>query len=247
MTSRTRLVDRGAVGARPYRGPPRLLARAHDVVHPARLGAGVADADRAGHVGAVAVDDATEVDDHELVAARCARSYGRAWGFDPFGPEATMGSKLTPLAPRRRISNSSASATSRSVGRSAKVGVTAASASSAMAHAAWMRATSPGVLHPPQLLDEVLGRHQLGVGEPFARERPLLRPGDAVSLEARGGRSPAAASTSRGPLVGLAGADLDAGVDPGRRQLLRRLLGVAAVGDEDQFVRLHEEERRRAR
>src|SRR5205823_1788155 len=49
---------------------------AHDVPHAAGFGTRIPDAHRAGHVGAVAVDDAPEVDDDELT--RFHRSRTRA-------------------------------------------------------------------------------------------------------------------------------------------------------------------------
>ena len=60
-----------------HRLASRPLALAHDVPHAARVGAGIADAHRARHVGAVAVDDATEVDDDELAALDAARARAR--------------------------------------------------------------------------------------------------------------------------------------------------------------------------
>src|SRR5262249_49730695 len=64
----TRMIDRRAVGTRAHRLTTRPLALAHDVPHMSRVGPRVADAHGAGTVGAVAVDDTTEVDDD-----KCAR------------------------------------------------------------------------------------------------------------------------------------------------------------------------------
>ena len=82
MTSRHARSTAGAVGAGAHRVAAGPLALAHDVPHAPGLGAGVADAHRAGHVGAVAVDDAPEVDDDQLAgldppAARAGVRLGR--------------------------------------------------------------------------------------------------------------------------------------------------------------------------
>src|SRR5215207_3538277 len=61
-----RAVDGRAVGSGAHRLTSGPLAVAHDVPHAPGLRTGVADAHGARHVGAVAVDDATEVDDDEL-------------------------------------------------------------------------------------------------------------------------------------------------------------------------------------
>ena len=74
-----RAVDLRALDAGAHRVAPGLLALEHDVVEVTRVGTGIADAHRAGHVGAVAVDDAAEVDDDQLVALdRRGRSAARA-------------------------------------------------------------------------------------------------------------------------------------------------------------------------
>ena len=64
-----RAVDVGALDVGGDRVASGLLALEHDVVEMTGVGAGIADRDRARHVGAVAVDDATEVAHDELVAA----------------------------------------------------------------------------------------------------------------------------------------------------------------------------------
>src|SRR2546430_11616754 len=70
----TGAVDGRAVGAGAHRFAPGPLALAHDIPHAPRLPTGVADADGAGHVGAVPVDDAPEVDDDELARLDAARA-----------------------------------------------------------------------------------------------------------------------------------------------------------------------------
>ena len=69
MTARHARSTVGAGDAGAHRVAAGLLARGDEVPEAAGVGAGVADADGAGHVGAVAVDDAAEVDDDELAAA----------------------------------------------------------------------------------------------------------------------------------------------------------------------------------
>ena len=72
-----------------HRGTPGRLALEHDVEHPALASApGSPTHDRAGHVGAVAVDEAPKSMHHELARARCGAIAGRWWGLAPFGPDA---------------------------------------------------------------------------------------------------------------------------------------------------------------
>src|SRR4051812_11509218 len=66
-----------------------------------------------------------------------ARVVGRACGFAAFGPDAMMGSKLLPLAPRLRISTSRSSAKSRSVGAGGEGGTDAFPPRPALALPAW--------------------------------------------------------------------------------------------------------------
>ena len=77
---------------------------------------------------------------------------GRAWGFAPFGPDAMIGSKLLPLAPRGDLDLE----VEREVafGRSVRRGAEQApSASLAMPHTGRIRAPRL-VLHAAQPLDE---------------------------------------------------------------------------------------------
>ena len=109
-----------------------------------------------------------------------------------------IGSKLLPLAPRSRIANSSASANSRSVDavgeprqqRLERVVGDRARGADAIDLA--------GVLHPAQLLDQRARGHELDAGERVG-ELALLRPGDAVVLEAepRARSRPRARAASR--------------------------------------------------
>ena len=91
----------------------------------------------------------------------------------------------------------------------------------------------------------MLGRGELGVGEPLAREGPLLRPRDAVRLEPEPSR--AARGLAHHVALGrLRQPHLDAGLYARRRQLLGGLFGVAPVGDEDELVGPHEDHARAA-
>ena len=117
-TSRQAASTARHVAARPHRGDAGGLGRGDDVEQPLLVGVGIAEADRAGHVGAVAVDLGAEVEDDEVALDDGAPTTGRWWGLAPFGPEATIVSKLGPLAPSRRISVSSSRPNSASVGPS---------------------------------------------------------------------------------------------------------------------------------
>ena len=112
------------------------------------------------------------------------RSDGLAWGRAPFGPLATIDSKATASAPRRRISKSSAMAKSRSVGglaqelfhlRQGDVGDVG-------------RLLDTGqlalVFHGAQRLDRTRHRHELGRATEAPAEALLGAPGDVVGLEA---------------------------------------------------------------
>ena len=198
---------------------------------------GLADHDRAGHVRVVAVDQRAEVDARRGRPRRCGgrRPGGGAWRRS--GPDATIVSNDGPSAPRRRICHSSSRATSASVGPSPSRWRTAARAASAMRAGGLDAGDLAGVLHPPQVLDQALGGHQLGLGEPVGAVAALLRPGDAPRPRGRAG--PPAGDLRRAGaalLVGRCARSAIVGVDPGRRELARRLVAVAAVGHEHQVV-----------
>ncbi len=111
-----------------------------------------------------------------------------------------------------------------------------ASASSAIDAASGDARDLAFVLHLTLAIDEALGRHELGVGEPLARERALLGPGDAVGLDARAERGPSPARDEHVALRGHRQPDLDLRVDPRSTELITRLLAVATVGDEHHVV-----------
>ncbi len=102
------------------------------------------DDDRAGHVGAVAVDERAEVDDDEVAVGDAPGAPGGRWGLAPFGPEATIVSNdgAVRAEPAHLGVELERELAPRS-GRRSSSGRTAASASSAIAAAASMRATSP--------------------------------------------------------------------------------------------------------
>ena len=173
------------------------------------------------------------------------RSDGRAWGLAPLGPAATMGSKLMAAAPSRRISNSRSRPNSSSVGRSRQTAGDVGEGGVGDPAGGPDAGHLPGVLHPAEPLDHVLGGNQLGGREPLRGEPPLLRPGDAVGLEA----DPAVALGGGGvvddPLL-LRPGDLDLRLNAGGGQLVGRLVLVPAVSDEEHLVGPDEEEARGA-
>src|SRR6202011_1833253 len=67
----------GAGHTGPGRGAPGPLAREHDVPEATGVGPRVADAHRAGHVGAIPVDDAAEVEHDELAGLDATRGRAR--------------------------------------------------------------------------------------------------------------------------------------------------------------------------
>ncbi len=177
--------------------------------------------------------------------ARSPGSPGRACGFAPLGPDATMVSKLFPLAPRSRMATSSASAKACSVGDVASVGSIAASASSAIAHAARMRATSPGSF----TRRSVSTRSSVGTSV-VPRERldpdPLLGPRDAVRLEPEPGER--CHETDPGSTSGAPAATISTRAStPERFELLARLRLVPTVRDQHELGRRDEEHPGRAR
>ena len=140
----TGTVDRRAVGAGAHRLASRPLALAHDVPHAAGIGTGIADAHGAGHVGAVAVDDAPEVDDDELAGSRPGGRSGVRGAWPRWVPTPRSGRSC---CRSRRDGASRPRARARSHARwgvRARRGSIAPRASSAIEQAAWMRATSPG-------------------------------------------------------------------------------------------------------
>ena len=194
----------------------------------------LADHERAGHVGVVAVDERAEVDDHGVALddACVARAVVRAGGVA--GPLATIVSKLGPSAPSARIRCSSGVA-DVGLGRAARraAAPTSASAASAMAagrgdagHLAGVLGRAARPRPTPSAADERRGRRR-------GRSRGL-GVGDVLGLEAERRRRPATAATrcvvDRRPRWRPTS-------DVGRRRRRRpagrrRLVAVAAVGDE---------------
>ena len=169
--------------------------------------------------------------------ARSRRSLGRACGFAPFGPDATIVSKLLPHAPRSRIATlERAARTPARSGRRRASGSIAASASSAIAHAARMRATSPGSFTRRSASTRSSVGHELDAGERLG-PRPLLGPGDAVGLEPEPGERSPRGRPSTSTSARRRRRDLDRGRRHRRASSCSRdCVGVATVGDQHELV-----------
>ena len=155
-----------------------------------------------------------------------------------------MVSKLGRVAPRRRMVASSSRANSASVGPVSSQGRSSARAASATAAAASMRASSPASLvrrscstRPLVATRAVSGNHSRVVAA-------LGGPAHVVGLEADAGGAGEGLGDDA-PLLGAG--DLEAGLDAGGGELVGGLLGVAAVGDEQQLVGGDGHARRRSR
>jgi hypothetical protein len=100
------------------------------------------------------------------------------------------------------------------------------------------------ILHAPEVFHQRAGRYELCSVE--RRDEPtLVGPADALVLEPEA-RSRLDQLRQRRALGrrGQADLDVDLCVDPGRAELLLRLLGVAAIGDEQRAFGRDEEHRR---
>ena len=179
-------VPRGAVHCRAlcahrhggHAGPLRFE---HRVPHPPSLRTRFADTHRPSHVRAVPVDDAAEVDHHQLpgldmTIARAGVRLGTIWTGGHDRVEAhRAGTTFThrELEPQREVPfgrpvrERRQQLTERIVGNAA--------GGSDPLHLA-------GLLHHAQPVDERSRRHQLGVREPFD-EAALLAPSHAVVFE----------------------------------------------------------------
>ena len=156
-----------------------------------------------------------------------------------------MVSNDVPSAPRRRISLSSSSAKSRSVGRCLRRGSTEARASIRDRRGGGDARDLTFVLHLALAVDETFRGYELGIREPLPCESPLLRPRDAVRLD----REPSHGRCLRRERIALGGereTDRDLGIDPCVTELLPRLFAVTTVGDEEHVVGQDEQHRRRA-
>ena len=132
-------------GARPRRRPPPALAATTSSIRALRRATGSPTHDRAGHVGAVAVDDARRSRcTTSSPALDATRSPGRAWGLAPLGPDADDRLEAVPSAPQPAhlgVELERELVLGRT--RRAAAAAPAPSASSAIDAAASMRATSP--------------------------------------------------------------------------------------------------------
>ena len=98
-----------------------------------------------------------------------------------------------------------------------------------------MRATSPGSFTRRNVLDEVLGRHELVPANASAQARCWAQVTPCASSPRRANGADERRRIAR---LGCRRVDdLDAGVDAGRVELLARLRLVAAVGDEHELRR----------
>ena len=149
------LVDLFAVAAGTYLVEPDLLGPEHQLVGLARLGARLADGYRARAIGAVAIGLRAPVERHQLPLP-IFTSRGVACGNAPCAPAATIESKLGDSAPRRRMSCSSARASSRSVRPSMPPASSASRASSAIFVGGGDQLDLVLVLDHPHALDEAL-------------------------------------------------------------------------------------------
>ena len=122
---------------------------------------------------------------------------------------------------------------------SASRGSSAWNASSAIAHAAPDPVDLARVLHAAQVLDERAGRHELDALE-GRDEAALLGPGDAVVLEpearARRDQRRPAPRAARRAVSPISIRTSPPSTTPAPPSCSLRLLGVAAVGDEQRVV-----------
>ena len=233
ITARHAVVDvlgRDPGGHRRHAG---RLRRQDHVVHPLLGLRELPHGDGAGHVGVVAVDEGTEVDDHEIALRHGAvrRGGGGAWPRWGRRPRWSRSSRRRHRggAWQRRAPSRTRSRWARRPGR----GRTSARAASAMAAAAVSRSTSPSSLTSRSAGDQPGGRHQVGAGEPLLGIGALRGPRDGVGLEPerrrrRPPRPRRPRSSSAAPI------DLDGGGDARGGELVGGLLAVAAVGHERQ-------------
>ena len=196
-------------------------------------GPGIADAHRAGHVRAVPVDDAAEVDHDELVrrdlpVRRPRVRLGAVRARRDDRVEAHRRSRRV-RASRTRA----ASAKSRSVGASRSVGQDVGQRVVGDRARGLDPGDLTGVLHHPEVLDQMLGRARArrpGTSRPNVA---LLRPRHPVGLEPEARRSPARSRPQ--DLASARPACVPTpmcGVAPVAGELLGRLVPVAAVGHE---------------
>ena len=191
----------------------------------------------AGHVGAVAVDQRAEVDDHEVALLDPAvRAGGAVVGLGAVRPGGD--DRLERRCPRRRGAGSRCRARARSRSRS-DARTAGAACSGAPRWRSWRRPRCGR----PRRRPSPGAAPRRPVGRPPARVAggttfdhcPLLRPRHVVGLEPEA--KPDAAPSSDAVLLLGGEPDAHAGIDAGRRQLLGRLVAVAAVGDEQQLGR----------
>ena len=242
-TVAARRVDVAGADAGADRGEAGELGLEHEVVDPSLLVGRLADDERAGHVGVVAVDERADVDDHGVALDDRA----------PAGLVVRAGGVVRTAGDDRVVARAvGAEAAHAVLELVAHVGLGRAcrrasarrrrAPSSAIAAARAMRASSPSSLTRRSLGDGAVVRSQVevagqvgprGVGE-VRRPRRATGPAPAhVDDAARGsfGRVVAATTSASTPGGG------EVGGGP---------LGVAAVGDEDDAVGTHDDPAERA-
>ena len=140
--------------------------------------------------------------------------------------------------PGRASRTRAQSAKSRSVGRSASVGAaTSASASSAIAHAAWMRATSAGSFTRRRSSTRSLGGDQLGVGEPLAANARCCAHVTPCASSPRRRRPRRRLRSARRAAPPASRRRRRRASTPAAATCSAACSRVAAVGDEDELVR----------
>ena len=238
------LVDVGGGDAGLDRIDTGLLRLGHDRDHALeRRRRRRPDADRAGHVRAVAVDHGAEVEHDEFAGFDAAirrasvrlgavgsRSHDRFEGVAARAQSADLEVEL-----ERELGLADALGEPVQYGGEGVVGD--ATGLGDTGHLA-------SVLDPAQLLDQTLGGDQFGVGQPVVGDGALAGPSDVGGLEA----DPTNALACLRDRVALAAecSDLDARVDACPFELLGGLEGVAAIGNEQCVVGQHHQECSRA-
>ena len=126
------------------------------------------------------------------------RGPGRAWGLAAFGPDATIVSKLLPVGAEAADLGVELEA-ELLLGRALRQPVADRGQRGVGDGAGGLDAGHlPGVLHQPEPVDQALGGHQLGVGEPLAGVR-AAGPRSRRRPPGRGGPTPDGARRRRPP------------------------------------------------
>jgi hypothetical protein len=236
-----RFVDRFRFGSAGDRGHPAALALGHHLGHAGfDRRRGLAHAEGAGHVRAVAVHHRPEVD-HDQLALGDVAVAGPGMGLGPVG--ARRHNRLergTVRAPRPHL-------------------VVESQGHVALGGAAGQHRPHDGeglvghprrfghardlavVLDPPEGFDQSLGGDELRTRKPVLGEAPVLGPRDRLRLQPEPGGA-GHGSGDDAPLLRGRAPDSDLGGHTGTGELLVRLLAVAAVGHEEEGVGEHQQQ-----